>query len=136
MNIKKLLYFALVVVFVFGAVSCAPTTPAETAAPVEPAAPAEQAAPAEPAAPAAEVITLKVWDNFVRPAETAIMEELVKNFEADHPNVKIVREAKSMDDLKATLALALKSDDSPDVAMINQGESDMGPMPKPTCWCR
>ncbi|NPV87301.1 MAG: extracellular solute-binding protein [Anaerolineae bacterium] len=54
------------------------------------------------------------------------MEAVVKKYEADHPNVKIVREAKSMDDLKATLALALKSDDSPDVAMINQGESDMG----------
>ena len=51
MNIKKLLYFALVVVFVFGAVSCAPTTPAETAAPVEPAAPAEQAAPSASGAP-------------------------------------------------------------------------------------
>lgn len=131
MNIRKLLYFTLVLVFAFGAVSCAPASPAEPAAPAKPAAPteAQPAAPVE-AAPAEEMVTLKVWDNFVRPAETAIMEELVKNFEADHPNVKIVREAKSMDDLKATLALALKSNDSPDVAMINQGESDMGAFAK------
>ncbi len=127
MNIKKWLYFVIVVVLTFGAVSCAPAVPVEPVAPVAPAAPVEPAAPAAPVEPApAEVTTLKVWDNFTRPAEMAIMEELIARFEADHPNVKIVREAKTMDDLKATEALALKSDESPDVAMINQGESDMG----------
>lgn len=126
MNLRKMLYMVVLVVLLVGAVSCAPAAPAapEPAAPAEPATPAEPAAPAEPAP--TEVTSLLVWDNFTRPAEIAIMDELVARFEADHPNVKIVREAKTMDDLKATEALALKSDESPDVAMINQGESDMG----------
>ncbi len=70
--------------------------------------------------------TLVVWDNLVRPEESAIMDALIARFEEAHPGVTVARTAKSTDDLKATTALALSSPDGPDVAMVNQGQSDMG----------
>jgi raffinose/stachyose/melibiose transport system substrate-binding protein len=58
------------------------------------------------------------------------MDKMVADYQAQFPNVTIAREAKTMDDLKTTTALALKSEESPDVVMVNQGESDMGALVK------
>ena len=90
----------------------------------------------QPAAPAAEAeamaedgtITLTVWDYYARPVESDVMEKTNAEFEAAHPGVKINRVVKSWDEMKATVKLALSSEDGPDVAMINQGRPDMGSM--------
>ncbi len=123
----------------------APASPAPSSPPTEVSQPAaestkEQAAPTQapqpaeptekPAAAQAEEITLKVWDIFVRSEENAIMQKLVDDFQAKHPNVKVVREAKNLDDLKVSTSLALSGDDGPDIVMVNQGESDMGALVK------
>ncbi|MBA2521461.1 MAG: extracellular solute-binding protein [Chloroflexia bacterium] len=56
------------------------------------------------------------------------MDTLNSEFEAAHDGVTIERTARTFDDLKATVRLALSSDDGPDVAQVNQGLSDMGAM--------
>lgn len=141
MNLNKTVYLLVMTAMLVSLASCAP---AATPAPVEPTAapaqaateaPAATAAPAATEAPAATVapdapVTLKVWDDFTRPEEMAIMDRLVQKFQAENPNVTVTREAKTMDDLKTTTALALKGDDGPDVVMVNQGESDMGALVK------
>jgi len=73
-----------------------------------------------------EEATLIVWDQFYRDIETQVIETLNSEFEASHPGVKIERVVKQLDDLKATLKLALSQPDGPDVAQVNQGRSDMG----------
>jgi raffinose/stachyose/melibiose transport system substrate-binding protein len=104
--------------------ACAPTV-APSAAPAEQgaAATSEEAAPAE-----AGTATLTVWDTWTRDEESVVMEQLIADFEAAHPGVKVERVVKSFDDLKATTKLAMSADDGPDVAQVNQGWSDMGAM--------
>jgi len=75
-------------------------------------------------APSGDVV-LTVWDIWTRDADSQVIETLDREFEAAHPGVLISRVVKSFDDMKATAQLALSSDDGPDVAQINQGESDM-----------
>jgi len=75
---------------------------------------------------AAEPVTLAVWDSFLQEAETPVIEGLIAEFEAAHPGVTVNREAKSFDDVDATIELALSSDGGPDVFPVNQGESAMG----------
>jgi raffinose/stachyose/melibiose transport system substrate-binding protein len=101
--------------------------PAATAA-------ATEAATEAPAAQGGEV-TLVVWDQFQREVESGVIDQLDKEFEADHPGVTIQRETKTLDDLKTTLKLALSQSDGPDVAQVNQGRSDMGVWSRPAC-CR
>lgn len=68
---------------------------------------------------------LTVWDIWTRDVDSQVIETLDREFEAANPGVRINRVVKSFDDMKATAQLALSSDDGPDVAQINQGESDM-----------
>ena len=75
-----------------------------------------------------EPVTLKVWDGYVRPAESAVMDTLNSEFMASRPGLTIERTARAFDDLKSTARLALSSDDGPDVSQVNQGLSDMGAM--------
>jgi len=130
-KISSLLSMILITALLLAA--CATPTPTE--APVETEAPAATEPPAAVTeaptaateAPIAEV-TLVVWDQFYRDAETQVMDTLNAEFEAAHPGVKIERVVKTLDDLKVTLKLALAEDDGPDVAQVNQGRSDMGAM--------
>lgn len=75
---------------------------------------------------AQDEVTLVVWDNFVRDAEQPMIEELNAQFEADHPGVTIQREIYETQDLGVTLPRALSESTGPDVAMINQGATNMG----------
>jgi raffinose/stachyose/melibiose transport system substrate-binding protein len=77
---------------------------------------------------AQEEITLVVWDNWVRDAEQEMIEILNAEFEESHPGVVIQREIYSTDDLPDILPLALAEEAGPDVAMVNQGYSGMGPL--------
>lgn len=80
--------------------------------------------------PEAEPITLEVWDIWTRDLDSQFIDTLDAEFEAAHPGVTINRVVKSFDDMKTTVKLALSSEDGPDVAQINQGESDMGALVK------
>ena len=75
---------------------------------------------------AQEATTLTVWDGYAREAESQVMDTLNAEFMEARPGVTIERTARTFDDLKATVRLALSSDDGPDVAQVNQGLSDMG----------
>ena len=115
----KFISFLVLAAMVFTA--CAPAaTP--TTVPEVPPTTAPEVLPTE----APETITLVVWDQFYRDVETQVMDTLNAEFEAAHPGVKIERVVKTMDDLKATLKLALGEADGPDVAQVNQGRPDMG----------
>lgn len=81
-------------------------------------------------AAAQDAVTLVVWDNWTRDAEQTMIEELDAQFEAANPGVTIQREAYSTDDLGLTLPRALTQDSGPDVAMINQGLSNMAALVK------
>jgi raffinose/stachyose/melibiose transport system substrate-binding protein len=70
---------------------------------------------------------LVVWDIYVRGVERRVAESLTEQFEEEH-DVTVVREPKNLDDLKATLPLAMGQSDGPDVASTNQGRADMGAM--------
>jgi raffinose/stachyose/melibiose transport system substrate-binding protein len=71
-------------------------------------------------------VTLLVWDQEVRGGQAAQMTELIKDFEAKYPNIKIKRVSRSFDDLNTTLRLALSGNEPPDVVEANNGRSAMG----------
>jgi raffinose/stachyose/melibiose transport system substrate-binding protein len=71
-------------------------------------------------------VTLLVWDQEVRGGQAAQMAQLIKEFEAKYPNIKIKRVSRSFDDLKTPLRLALSGNEPPDVVEANNGRSDMG----------
>lgn len=74
-------------------------------------------------------LTLLVWD-FLEAGQGEIIEGFNKDFEERYPKITVDRNAKSFDDMKSTLKLALSSDDPPDAATANQGWPDMGSMAK------
>lgn len=128
-NLSRFAALLAVLVLVWSLAACQGTP----AAPDQPAAPATQEKAAEPAAqpqPQPEKITLLVWDQATTPEGNEIMNALVERYQAANPNVTVVREAKSLDDLKATLPLAMANADGPCISLINQGQSDMGAMVK------
>jgi raffinose/stachyose/melibiose transport system substrate-binding protein len=107
----------------------APTTEAPASeAPAATEAAATEAPAATSEAATGQEATLVVWDQFYRDVESGVIDTLNQEFEADHPGVTIQREVKTLDDLKATVKLALSQSDGPDVAQVNQGRSDMGAM--------
>jgi raffinose/stachyose/melibiose transport system substrate-binding protein len=87
----------------------------------------EASAPSEQASASFEGQELVVWDIYVRGVERDVAEQLTTEFEQEH-GVTVTREPKNLDDLKATLPLAMGQSDGPDVASVNQGRADMGAM--------
>ncbi|ADI05257.1 sugar ABC transporter, substrate-binding protein, putative [Streptomyces bingchenggensis BCW-1] len=70
-------------------------------------------------------VTLTVWDQEIRGGTNGELQQLNKEFERKYPNVKIKRVARSFNDLKTTLKLALSGNNPPDVVQANQGYPDM-----------
>jgi raffinose/stachyose/melibiose transport system substrate-binding protein len=68
---------------------------------------------------------LKVWDIWTQDGESQVIEMLDQEFEAANPGVTVERTAKSFDDMKATVQLALSDSDGPDVVQVYQGRSDL-----------
>jgi len=101
--------------------ACAPgsSTSSSTSAPVT-------AAAVQTDAAKLGAVTLLVWDQEVRGGQAAQMKQLIGEFEAKYPNIKIKRVSRSFDDLKTTLRLALSGNEPPDVVEANNGRSDMG----------
>lgn len=97
-----------------------PVVPPETGEPTAAETPAEVETGAE------EEVTLVVWDQFYRGAESEVIDTLNEEFEASHPGVTIERVPKVLEDLSTTVNLALSEPDGPDVSQVNQGRGDMG----------
>ncbi|MES4904057.1 MULTISPECIES: extracellular solute-binding protein [unclassified Streptomyces] len=70
-------------------------------------------------------VTLTVWDQETRGGTNGELQQLNKEFERKYPNVRIKRVARSFNDLKTTLKLALSGNNPPDVVQANQGYPDM-----------
>ncbi|WP_051803310.1 ABC transporter substrate-binding protein [Streptomyces albus] len=102
------------------AAACVPGTDGSGAA-----GPGGGAATAVPDPSKAGKVTLTVWDQQVRGGQNAAIERLNAEFERKYPNVTVKRVARSFNDLKKTLKLALSGDNPPDVVQANQGYSDM-----------
>lgn len=77
---------------------------------------------------AQDATTLTVWDNWTREVDSEMIETLNAEFEAANPGVTIEREVYETSDLTELLPLALSEASGPDVAMINQGIANMGPL--------
>ncbi|NLU68989.1 extracellular solute-binding protein [Streptomyces sp. HNM0574] len=104
------------------ATACVPGTDGSGAARSGTAGPDATAVP-EPST--AGKVTLRVWDQEIRGGQNAEIERLNAEFEKKYPNVRIQRVARSFDDLKTTLKLAVSGNNPPDVVQVNQGYPDM-----------
>jgi len=71
-------------------------------------------------------VSLTVWDQQVRGGQADSIEELNVAFQEEYPNITIKRVARSFDDLRRTLRLAITGDDAPDVVQANNARADMG----------
>jgi raffinose/stachyose/melibiose transport system substrate-binding protein len=71
--------------------------------------------------------TVSVWDQWYRGVENDVVEQLNREFEAEH-GVTVDRTTRPLDDLKVTLMLAIEAGEGPDVGNVNQGAPDMGEM--------
>jgi raffinose/stachyose/melibiose transport system substrate-binding protein len=74
--------------------------------------------------------SITLWDQYYRGVESEIMDSIVNDFESKNPDIDVVRETKTLDDLKLVLKMSLESGTGPDVMQVNQGEADMGAMVK------
>lgn len=73
---------------------------------------------------------LNVWDDYTFEGQSATIEQLNKAFEAAHPGATVTRTARTFDDMKLTLKLAVSAGNGPMVTKVNQGAGDMGTMVK------
>ena len=91
-----------------------------------------QAAPAAPgapeaAAPAGEQQVLRIWH--YEPADNAMgmaWDDAMKDFQAQHPDVKVEFELKTFEQIVETGRMVLNSNDVPDVMEINKGNATAG----------
>ena len=83
-----------------------------------------------PYAHSQEEITLLYWDTYdaENADRAAIVENIIARFEADHPNVDIVREVWDFDALKPLVNTALASGTGPDILLYGTGAGFMGPL--------
>jgi raffinose/stachyose/melibiose transport system substrate-binding protein len=85
----------------------------------------EKAKPAED-----QTVTLTIWDPFTTPDSGIIMDTIIQNFQKDHPNIKIKRNAMSNDSLRDTIKPALTSNKGPDLFMYDAGPGYLGVLAK------
>lgn len=78
----------------------------------------------------AQAQSLTVWDDYTFEGQVAVMKQLNQEFEAAHSGVTINRTARTFDDMKLTLKLAVSAGNGPEVTKVNQGAGDMGAMAK------
>jgi raffinose/stachyose/melibiose transport system substrate-binding protein len=70
-------------------------------------------------------VTITEWDKNTFEGPNEAMERINEEFEKKYPNIKIHRVARSFENLKTTLKLALSSGSPPDVVQVNQGYGDV-----------
>jgi raffinose/stachyose/melibiose transport system substrate-binding protein len=118
---KKQLYLFMVLVMALSLFACQP---------VETAQPAVVAETIATEAPATEVpvekVTLSVWDTFTEEGQSAGMDKMIEMFEASHPNIEIVRDAQTIDNLRPVVQTALGADNGPDIIYYDTGSGYAG----------
>ncbi len=72
--------------------------------------------------------TLQFWDTYNSDPRKTIFEDLGKQFEGENEGVTVEHRGWTLEELQDTLPRVVDSDQGPDVAQINNGESLMGPM--------
>lgn len=72
--------------------------------------------------------TLEFWDTLNSDPRQSIVEGLADDFAAENDGVTVEHRGWTLDELQDTLPRVVDSDQGPDVAQVNNGESLMGPM--------
>jgi raffinose/stachyose/melibiose transport system substrate-binding protein len=75
---------------------------------------------------AQEQVELRVWDQFTVPEESAVADAIYAAFEEANPNVTIVREAFSTEQMRDTVNTAISSGSGPDVIFYDAGPGYAG----------
>jgi raffinose/stachyose/melibiose transport system substrate-binding protein len=77
-----------------------------------------------------EQIELLWWDSYTEATGNlgAVTEELIAMYEAEHPNVDIVREVYAFQDMQTVMNTAMGSGTGPDIALYGSGAGFMGPL--------
>ena len=118
---KRPLYLFFVLVLALSLFACQPAATAQPA-------PATEAPVAEATeAPAtAEKVVLRVWDTFTEEGQSAGMDKMIEQFQATHPNIKIQRDAQTIDDLRPVVQTALGAGNGPDIIYYDSGPGYAG----------
>jgi raffinose/stachyose/melibiose transport system substrate-binding protein len=125
-KLSRPLSIVLAVAMLMGMVACG-----GGAAPTQAPPPAQAtAAPAQPTQPPAQPKaqrTFKVWHyEAADSAMGASWDDAMKDFQASHPDVKLVFELKTFDQIQQTGQMILNSADAPDVMEVNKGNATAG----------
>lgn len=70
---------------------------------------------------AADPVTLRVWDSFTNEIADTGMKALIARFEAANPDIKIVRDAQTADNMRPVIQTALASGTGPDIIYYDTG---------------
>lgn len=73
-------------------------------------------------AASAEDVTIKFLHKYCQPEQAPVFEEIVKQYEEEHPGVHVEIETTTDNEIKSKLKLALGSGDMPDVYQTWTGE--------------
>jgi raffinose/stachyose/melibiose transport system substrate-binding protein len=116
----------LALAMLMGMVACGGGA-APTQAPPPTQATAAPAQPTQPPAPPKAQRTFKVWHyEAADSAMGASWDDAMKDFQASHPDVKLVFELKTFDQIQQTAQMILNSADAPDVMEVNKGNATAG----------
>jgi raffinose/stachyose/melibiose transport system substrate-binding protein len=125
-KLSRPLSIVLATVMLMGLVACGGGA-APTQAPPPAQATAAPAQPTQPPAPPKAQRTFKVWHyEAADSAMGASWDDAMKDFQASHPDVKLVFELKTFDQIQQTAQMILNSADAPDVLEINKGNATAG----------
>jgi raffinose/stachyose/melibiose transport system substrate-binding protein len=75
---------------------------------------------------AQEKVTLRVWDTFHAAGMNEGMDQLIAEFEAQNPDIDVVRDVQTPDDLRPIIQTALASGTGPDVFYFGTGPGFAG----------
>lgn len=75
---------------------------------------------------AQDQVELRVWDQFTTPVESDAVDAIYKGFTDQHPNIKIVREVFSTDQMRQTVNTAISSGTGPDIIFYDAGPGYAG----------
>lgn len=75
---------------------------------------------------AEDEVTLTIWDTFIDGSLGAAQEQIVEDFQAANPNIKIERVPKELTSLGETLKAAFMSGDAPDIVYLEAGIGTVG----------
>ena len=80
----------------------------------------------EETAAAGDKTEITLWDLRTQEANAAMINAIIKGFEAKYPDIKVKRSAFKVDDLRNTIKPALNSGKGPDIFSYDSGEGYLG----------